>query len=135
MRYLVPQFITREVKIVGPLTFRQFAFVGGAAGICFVLYAFIENLFLLALVCIPIMGAGFALAFYKYHGVPLPEVILHFFGYLFQGHVFLWKKKAIVPEAYKMPEYKPEEEKEPERITTRTRSQLEDLSTKIETKH
>jgi hypothetical protein len=38
MRFSIPQFIEHTPKIIGPLTFKQFSFIGGAGAICFVLY-------------------------------------------------------------------------------------------------
>lgn len=130
---MVPQFIGREVKIVGPLTFKQFLYVGGGAGICFILYFALNDFLLFVLLSIVIMGISSALAFYKYKKVPLPELIARFFSYLFRGRTFLWEKKAIVPKAYEVPEYKPEEEEKPHRVATRRSGQLDDLSTRIET--
>jgi len=38
MQFQVPQFIEVEDKIIGPLTFKQFVFVGGGFGMAYVLW-------------------------------------------------------------------------------------------------
>ena len=41
MRFQVPQFIEVEDKIFGPLTLKQFIYVFGGGGLCFVFYTFL----------------------------------------------------------------------------------------------
>ena len=41
MDYQVPQFIEVEDKLVGPLTFKQFVYLAGGAGICVILFVFL----------------------------------------------------------------------------------------------
>ena len=38
MRFIVPKFIDREARILGPLTFKQFLGLAGVGGILFMLY-------------------------------------------------------------------------------------------------
>ena len=38
MQFQVPQFIEIEDKIFGPLTFKQFIYLAGGGGLCFLLY-------------------------------------------------------------------------------------------------
>ena len=38
MQFKVPQFLDIEDKIFGPFTFREFIYLAGAAGLCFVFY-------------------------------------------------------------------------------------------------
>ena len=41
MRFQVPQFIEIEDKIFGPLTIKQFIYIAGGAGLCFILFRFL----------------------------------------------------------------------------------------------
>jgi hypothetical protein len=43
MRYQVPQFIDVEDKVIGPLTIKQFIYLAGGAGMCFVIFHFINH--------------------------------------------------------------------------------------------
>ena len=38
MQFKVPQFLDIEDKIFGPFTFKEFVYLAGGAGLCFVLY-------------------------------------------------------------------------------------------------
>ncbi len=74
MQYQVPQFIEIEDKIFGPLTFKQFVYVAGGAGMCFVAYRFIPMPFSM-LVILPLGGFSIALAFYKVNNRPFIDAV------------------------------------------------------------
>lgn len=137
MRYRVPQFITTEMKVVGPLTFQQFVFVGSAAAVCFFLYFVLapKSFLLFALFTIAVIGGGLFLAFGKYRGAPLPKVIVNIIKYTISSRTYFWRKKAIVPKAFVIPDL-PEEapEKEPVSYRKGRGGQLDTLSARVETK-
>ncbi len=92
MRFTIPQFIEHEAKIIGPLTFKQFVFVGIAAAICFVLYFSVSfEIFILG--CIVLGGISIAFAFLKIEGIPLPQVFANFLKFSFTPKKYLWEKK------------------------------------------
>ena len=95
-QFTVPQFIEHEAKIVGPLTFKQFIFIGIAVAICFVFY-FTTPFFIFILATIVIMGGGAALAFLKSGGRSLPVVLMHFFNFSVAPKMYLWKQKTGLP--------------------------------------
>ena len=132
MRFTVPQFIEHEAKIVGPLTFKQFIYVGIAAAICFMIY-FSAPFSVFVLASVFIIGASIALAFLKIGGRPLPSVIGNFLKFKLSPRMYLWKKKqgtiSILEKA--KPEIKKEEET-PLKIVKK--SQLKNIQTEIETK-
>ncbi len=99
MRFQVPQFIEKESKIAGPLTFRQFALMGaGGVGIL-ILYAvlaktnFMAFLFLSMLMGFSVISLGFV----KINGRSLPMVLGNFILYSFSSRIYLWKKKDLPP--------------------------------------
>nr|HPI66783.1 PrgI family protein [Candidatus Paceibacterota bacterium] len=69
MQFRVPQFIDIEDKLFGPLTFKQFIYLAGGAGLVFVIYKTIPLVFAIFLM-IPVAGLAAALAFYKPNGKP-----------------------------------------------------------------
>ncbi len=93
MRYQVPQFIEVEDKIFGPLTLKQFIFMAGGAGLSFIIYVFINNLFFSLLPIIVIMGISGGLAFYKINNRPLINVVESAFKYYFANKLYIWKKE------------------------------------------
>ena len=45
MQFKVPQFLDIEDKIFGPFTFREFVYLTGGGGMCFVLYKLLGLLY------------------------------------------------------------------------------------------
>ena len=131
MQFTVPQFIERPAKIVGPLTFKQFIFVGIAGGICIFLY-FTAPFSVFVGAVIVLGGGSLALAFLKIERIPLPIFIKNLFVFLSKPKVYLWKKKAVPPKIIKKELPEKEAKKTPPKIASK--SLIRDLSTRIETK-
>jgi hypothetical protein len=137
MQFQVPQFIEKEAKIVGPLTFKQFLYLGAAGVVVFFLYFYLATKSLLAFVLITIfLGIGaLAFAFLKIGGQPLFSILLKFLNFSFSSKIYLWKKKAIPPRIIKKEEKLKKEEPSGEPILkVAEKSQLKKLSTQIETR-
>lgn len=131
-QFIVPQFIEKESKIIGPFTFKQFVFIGSAGLLCFILKSIVaEGIF--APIAVIILGAAFALAFLKINRTPLPVVIKNFFFFNLKPRMFLWKRKTISPKLIKSVEKPVKEEKEsPLKVSKKSR--IRNLSTFLETK-
>jgi hypothetical protein len=96
MRFQVPQFIEIEDKIVGPLTIKQFLYLAGGAGMCFIAYNFLP--FILSVMLIAIIGAlSASLAFYKYNNKPFIDLLESGFQYYTGNKLYIWKKRERVP--------------------------------------
>ena len=93
MEYQVPQFIEVEDKVVGPLSLKQFLYVGGGVGLCAIFFVYL-NFVLALLLSVLIGGLALALAFYKVNGKPFLDVLEAGFNYYTGGKLFLWKKEA-----------------------------------------
>jgi len=134
MRFNVPQFIEQETKIVGPLTFRQFAFIGTAGVIGLILYVSVPFPIFLA-VTIVVGGAAATLAFLKIGGVSLPSLLANFLKFGAEPKIYIWeRKKQPGIKVYKRVSKKKEEEKEEELpLKIAEKSRLKKLHTKIET--
>jgi hypothetical protein len=91
MQFKVPQFLDIEDKIFGPFTFKEFAYLAGGAGICFVLYKALG----LLVAIIPILivaGCVLALTFYRPNNKPLIFMLESGFNYFIQSKLYIWKK-------------------------------------------
>lgn len=141
MEFTIPQFIEKEAKIVGPLTFKQFAFFGLAVLVSVALFFLLPKY--LFFVLGPVLMAGaFALAFYKKEGVPLPDLIIGFFSFMFKPKIYLWKKKGVPPRFLRIENIEKraatkesaEEKKQGPRLKMSKGSHLHDLFTQVETK-
>jgi len=92
MQFQVPQFIEIEDKIFGPLTFKQFLYLAGGAGLCFLWYAYLG--FYLGL--IPMIATAvlaISLAFYKYNSRPFIYTLQYSLKYFLSNKLYIWKKK------------------------------------------
>lgn len=97
MRFQVPQFIEIEDKIFGPLTIKQFIYIAGGAGLCFILFRLLPLILVIPLGLI-VIGFSLGLAFYQINNKPLIYIIQSAFGYFFSSKLYLWKKKDKSPE-------------------------------------
>ena len=92
MQFRVPQFIDIEDKLFGPLTFKQFIYLAGGAGLVFVIYKTIPLIFAIFLM-IPVAGLAAALAFYKPNGKPFIFLFQSAIKYFTTNKLYVWKQK------------------------------------------
>ncbi len=100
MRFTVPQFIDYEAKIVGPLTFRQFVYVGIAGAVCFVFY-FTFPFYVFIISCIILGGGALAFAFIKIGGRSLPTILANLLKFSLTPKMYIWRKKEEPVTVYK----------------------------------
>ncbi len=93
MRFQVPQFIEVEDKIFGPLTLKQFIYMVGGGGLSFIVYVFLDSIFLAFIPIAIIMIVSSAFAFYKINNKPFVEVVESAFHYYFGNKLYIWKKE------------------------------------------
>jgi len=134
MQFQVPQFIERETRIAGPLTFKQFLYLGGAGLSVFILYFYLaaQNFLLFLVLTVLLMFGALAFAFVNISGIPFSTVLMNFFNFSTSARIFLWKKKEISPVLIRTAR---EEKKTTEPTPTlkiAEKSQLKKLSTQIE---
>ncbi len=92
MRFQVPQFIEVENKIFGPFTFKQFIYLAGGAGMCFVIYTILP-FFLAIMLIVPIGVLTLALAFYRINNRPFIDILESSFKYMTGSKLYIWKKE------------------------------------------
>ena len=93
MQFKVPQFLDIEDKIFGPFTFRQFVYLAGGAGICFILYKLLG----LVLGIVPILivgGLSALLTFYRPNNKPFINMLEAGFIYFTQNKLYVWKRRS-----------------------------------------
>lgn len=132
-QFTVPKFIEHKAKIIGPLTFQQFIFIGIAGAICFIFY-FTLPFFIFILVSAIVMLGGFSLAFLKSGGRTLPIILKNFFGFSMSPKIYLWEKRAGLPPKIIEKQEVLQENEEVSVPTVAGKSRLKNLSTKIEIK-
>ena len=81
-KYQVPQFLEVEDKIFGPLTFKQFLYLGGGLGIGFICWTILPKA-IGVLIGAPLTIFFVALAFLKVNDRPFIFLVESMFSYLF----------------------------------------------------
>ncbi len=102
MRFEVPQFIEIEDKIFGPLTWRQFLYLGGGVGMAVVLFLRLPFIAFVA-TGIPLGLLSAALAFYPVNNRPFSYFLESIVNYFSQKRLYLWRKEEML---YKIPDEK-----------------------------
>lgn len=92
MQYQVPQFIEIEDKPIGPFTFKQFLYLAGGAGLCFILWVYLPRYVAVPLI-LPIAGLAAALAFYKINNRPFVMVLEAAAKYALTKKLYIWRKE------------------------------------------
>ena len=133
MRFVVPQFIEREAKIIGPLTFKQFLYVGSAGLVCFMIYfSFSFDIFLIS--CLILGSIASAFAFLKISDIPLSKFLWNFFKYSLSPKVYLWNKGGLKGKDIQEKIDVKEDQTEKISLSVEGKSSLKNIKTKIETK-
>ena len=92
MQFEVPQFIEIEDKIFGPLTWRQFLYLGGGIGMAVVIFL-TTNFIVFLLLGLPIALLALALSFYPVNNRPFSYFLEAVFNYITRQRMYFWRKK------------------------------------------
>lgn len=96
MQFLVPKFIGRKTKLVGPLTFKQLLYVVGEGVFVFVFYFVLPKAMFWGLVFIALIVTA-AFIFVKPGGQSLSSIFQHLGKFIAAPKQYIWKKKTVTP--------------------------------------
>jgi hypothetical protein len=99
MRFEVPQFIEIEDKIFGPLTWRQFLYLGGGVGMGVVLF-FTTPFIVFLIIGLPLAILSGALAFYPVNNRPFSFFLEAIINYVRGQKLYLWKQNKNIVHKY-----------------------------------
>ena len=137
MQFLVPQFIARETKLVGPLTFKALLYLVGEGIMIFALY-FILSKTAFWIVVISALSLSAAFIFLRPGGQSLSSVFRHLGSFIISPKRYVWQKKTVMPNLkIVIQSSKPQiskKQKPKDILEVAPMSQLSRLETKIETK-
>lgn len=122
MQFKVPQFIDVEDKLFGPLTFKQFAYLAGGAGIIFVAYKMLPIYFAVPVILI-FASLSLLLTFYKINGQNFIYYLQASIIYASKSKLYIWKQKL-----HKKEEAKKVEATDRSTIPVLSESKLKDLA-------
>ena len=95
MQFEVPQFIEVEDKIFGPLTWRQFLYLGGGIGMAVVLFLTLPFI-IFAIFGVPLALLAGALAFYPVNNRPFSYFLEAIINYFSGQRLYLWRRHENV---------------------------------------
>jgi len=135
-RYQTPQFVEHEAKIIGPLSFRQAAFVGGPLPVVLLLYFILSsNLILFVAIAILVEGIGVMLAFVKVEGKSVPQLIMHMLFFGLKPKMYVWKRGKTTLHFKEMEYVAPEgQTEEVQKADLRRKSRVQSLAVRVQTK-
>lgn len=93
MKFQVPQFIDMEDKIFGPLSFKEFIYLAGGAGLSYIFYRFIPSFYVALILILPTLAFAAALAFYKVNNKPFIEIVEAAILFTLGKKLYIWKKE------------------------------------------
>lgn len=91
-KYVVPQFLDVESKIIGPITVRQFLILMGVAGLLFLTWR-LATLPLFIFLGLIEFGVGMVFAFFKINGQPFHLALLNFLQTSKRPSIRVWGKE------------------------------------------
>jgi hypothetical protein len=91
MQFKVPQFLDIEDKIFGPFTFRQFVYLAGGAGLCFILYRLL-GFFWSAIPVLIVAAFSLALTFYRPNNKPFINMVEAMFKFATKDKLYVWDR-------------------------------------------
>ncbi|MES2023452.1 MAG: PrgI family protein [Patescibacteria group bacterium] len=94
MQFKVPQFLDIEDKIFGPFTFREFAYLAGGGGLCYVLFKLL-GFWYGAIPILLIGGLAALLTFYKPNNKPFINMLEAGVKYAIQDKLYIWEKRMV----------------------------------------
>ncbi len=94
MQFKVPQFLEIEDKIFGPFTFKEFVYLAGGAGICYMLFKLLGLLWG-AIPILVVAGLSLALTFYHPNGKPFINMLEAGVKYAMQNKLYIWKRHEV----------------------------------------
>jgi hypothetical protein len=96
-QFIVPQFIDKEDRIIGPVTVRQFLICLGGAGILFVEYKLLATVYFIIAALFTAAVAG-AFGFLKINGQPFHYFFLNFLQTQIRPRLRVWNKSVSLQE-------------------------------------
>ena len=127
MQFKVPQFLDIEDKIFGPFTFRQFIYLAGGAGLCFVLYR-VLGLLLSVIPILIIGGLAASLTFFRPNNKPFINMLEAGFKYFTQSKLYIWEKNRKLEASRRAAAQKPTTAMAPRAEGSLTGGKLRDLA-------
>lgn len=132
-QFQVPQFITIEDRIIGPLTLKQFFYLLGAASIGLLGWRFLYFPLFVVLI-VPLAAFFVAMALAKIDERPFPAIFMAAISYFLKPRLYLWRHTAEKKKEAKTAPPLPTEESPLVHLSKLSESRLNDLAWSLDIK-
>ncbi len=94
MQFQMPRFLDIEDKVIGPLTFKQFIFLGGGGGLAYVAYTYLGWTWGFVFIAL-FAGLGISLAFWKPNSRPAIVMLQAFLKHYTKNRMYVWQRPTV----------------------------------------
>lgn len=91
MQFQMPRFLDIEDKVIGPLTFKQFVYMGGGLGLAYVSYRYLGFTYGFILIGL-FLFLGISLSFWKPNSRPAIIMFQAFLNHYTKSHMYVWQR-------------------------------------------
>ena len=91
MQFQMPRFLDIEDKVIGPLTFKQFIYLGGGGGLAYVAYSYLGWTWGFIFIAL-FLGLGIGLAFWKPNSRPATIMLQAFLTHYTKKRMYVWQR-------------------------------------------
>ena len=99
MKFQIPQFIEREINIVGPFTLKQFMWVAAGGTLLFLDFSVMTGIAAI-IIAIPIVAIAGAFAFLKIDDMPLINYVANALSFTMGPKKYIFTKDDQQPTTY-----------------------------------
>ncbi len=91
MQFQMPRFLDIEDKVIGPLTFKQFIYLGGGAGLAYVAYSYLGLTFGFVFIAL-FLFLGISLSFWKPNNRSAITMFQAFLTHYTKNRMYVWQR-------------------------------------------
>lgn len=94
MQFRVPQFIDIEDKVLGPLGWKQLAYIVAGLGLTYIIFKVSSNKVLSVILAIPVLSLFGSLAFVRINNKDFLGIIEDATKYFFSNKIYTWQQDS-----------------------------------------
>jgi hypothetical protein len=91
MQFQMPRFLDIEDKVIGPLTFKQFIYLAGGAGLAYLAYSYLGLTFGFIFIAL-FLFLGVSLSFWKPNNRPAIIMFQAFLNHYTKNRMYVWQR-------------------------------------------
>ncbi len=133
MNFQIPQFIEHEPKVIGPLTFKQAAYLGAPLPFIFILW-FSLPLSVFLPVAVVLEAIGFAFGFITIGAKSFPEFVVNALHFSASPRTYIWQRGPVSVRSRNVKYEASQKTRGTQEPQFTTESRIGNLAVKVQTK-